>query len=215
MANLDDFFAKKDKKKKGTKGFSKANTEVIAKNLEEIEAKELKLQQEKQEYTADIILKSQFNKSKDEEEEEWNEYREKLKDYSVLKIDSVRLVDSIDTEDTEVVEEEEREGKKKEEEGEKEKKTEGESDDEEDDKEESDEEKENQEVLSGFIVKSSYVPPHLREKQPTKEVLPPKRSQNRRMKHAPDISSEVYFPSLSNTVEDAGPKGAWGKKLEM
>ena len=33
------------------------------------------------------------------------------------------------------------------------------------------------------------------------------------MKHAPDISSEVYFPSLSNTVEDAGPKGAWGKKL--
>ena len=35
---------------------------------------------------------------KEEEDEEWGEYREKLKDYSVLKIDSVRLVDSIDTE---------------------------------------------------------------------------------------------------------------------
>lgn len=31
--NLDDFFAKKDKKKKGTKKFTKANTDVIAKNL--------------------------------------------------------------------------------------------------------------------------------------------------------------------------------------
>ena len=37
---------------------------VIDSFVQEIEAKELKLQQEKQEYTADIILKSQFNKSK-------------------------------------------------------------------------------------------------------------------------------------------------------
>ena len=34
----------------------------------------------------------------DEEDEEWAEYREKVKDYSVLKIESVRLVDSIDAE---------------------------------------------------------------------------------------------------------------------
>ena len=27
---------------------------------------------------------------------------------------------------------------------------------------------------------------------------------------APDISSEVYFPSLGNS-EDSAPKGAWGK----
>ena len=37
MADLDDFFAKKDKKKKGTKKFSKANTEVIAQKLIETE----------------------------------------------------------------------------------------------------------------------------------------------------------------------------------
>ena len=35
MADLDDFFAKKDKKKKTKKGFSKANTDVLAKNLQE------------------------------------------------------------------------------------------------------------------------------------------------------------------------------------
>ena len=46
MADLDDFFAKKDKKKKGTKKFSQANTEVIAKNLEETAIKE-QLQQDK------------------------------------------------------------------------------------------------------------------------------------------------------------------------
>ena len=44
MADLDDFFAKKDKKKKGTKKFSKANTDVIAKNLEETAIKEQKQQ---------------------------------------------------------------------------------------------------------------------------------------------------------------------------
>ena len=47
MADIDDFFAKKDKKKKGTKKFSKANTEVLAKNLEETAIKE-QMQQEKE-----------------------------------------------------------------------------------------------------------------------------------------------------------------------
>ena len=40
MANIDDFFAKKDKKKKGTKKFSMANTDVIAQNLEDSAKKE-------------------------------------------------------------------------------------------------------------------------------------------------------------------------------
>ena len=39
MADLDDFFAKKDKKKKGKSGFSKANTDVLKTNLEENERK--------------------------------------------------------------------------------------------------------------------------------------------------------------------------------
>ena len=40
MADLDDFFAKKDKKKKTKKGFSKANTDQLKKNLEENDRKE-------------------------------------------------------------------------------------------------------------------------------------------------------------------------------
>ncbi len=46
MADLDNFFAKKDKKK-GTKkkGFSKANTDVLAKNLEEKELRDLKAEE--------------------------------------------------------------------------------------------------------------------------------------------------------------------------
>lgn len=51
MADLDDFFAKKDKKKKGKKTFSKANTEVLAKNLEENDRKE----QQAEEKATDVI----------------------------------------------------------------------------------------------------------------------------------------------------------------
>ena len=51
MADLDDFFAKKDKKKKGKKAFSKANTEVLAKNLEENDRKE----QQAEEKANDVV----------------------------------------------------------------------------------------------------------------------------------------------------------------
>ena len=37
MADIDDFFAKKDKKKKGKKKFAQANTDVLAQNLVENE----------------------------------------------------------------------------------------------------------------------------------------------------------------------------------
>ena len=63
------------------------------------------------------------------------------------------------------------------------------------------------------VVKGSYVPPHMRgggggapEERQERRPLP-----RGRMKAAPDITSEVYFPSLSSAAEDAGPKGAWGK----
>ena len=53
MADLDDFFAKKDKKKKGKKGakFAKANTDVLAQNLIENEKKE-----EESEKKASVLL---------------------------------------------------------------------------------------------------------------------------------------------------------------
>ena len=40
MADIDDFFAKKDKKKKGKKKFAQANTDILAQNLVENDKKE-------------------------------------------------------------------------------------------------------------------------------------------------------------------------------
>merc|ERR1711983_687228 len=92
MADLDDFFAKKDKKKKGKKAFSKANTEVLAKNLEENDRKE----QQAEEKATDVIqrgsrpIEDQAG-TKDNEAEEWAEYEEKKLDYTNLKIDTLKL----------------------------------------------------------------------------------------------------------------------------
>ena len=59
MGDLDDFFAKKDKKKKGTKGFSKANTDILAKNLEEMERKEQSKQERQESYLPEGSLPTQ------------------------------------------------------------------------------------------------------------------------------------------------------------
>jgi hypothetical protein len=68
-------------------------------------------------------------------------------------------------------------------------------------------------VQTPNVVGGSYVPPHMRgagasAAAVTEQRRPLPRGKN---KAAPDISSEVYFPSLSATLEDGGPKGAWGK----
>merc|ERR1719187_1125428 len=58
--------------------------------------------------------------------------------------------------------------------------------------------------------KSSYVPPHMRNSMASERAPMPKRS-SRASKVAPDISNEMAFPSLADTVT-ANPQGAWGKK---
>jgi len=92
MADLDDFFAKKDKKKKTKKGFSKANTEVLAKNLEENDRKE----QQAEEKANDVnrvqrLAENAPTISKEADVEEWKEYEENKLDYSNLKIDALKL----------------------------------------------------------------------------------------------------------------------------
>ena len=48
MADLDDFFKKKDKKKKkGEKKFARANTDVLAKNLKQMAVEERRKQENK------------------------------------------------------------------------------------------------------------------------------------------------------------------------
>jgi len=217
MADLDDFFAKKDKKKKGTKKFSQANTDVIAKNLEESAIKE-QLQQDK-DITTNIGDEMNQENVNQQDDDEWDDYRENKKDYTGLKIETLVIEDPekpVVEEETEVNENGEV-VKKKEESGPWNKK---------------DGERSNSSEVESPVVESkplpgtvmeqpnvvggAYVPPAMRRgggeaSQPS--VTEPRKPLTRKMKAAPDISSAINFPSLSAAAEDTAPKGAWGKKL--
>jgi len=211
MADLDDFFAKKDKKKKGTKKFSKANTEVIAKNLIETEKKEL-IAQERQ----DKELGTQLSEEKvattnnSHEDEEWDDYRENKKDLTNLKIETLNIEDKEEEEEeedeTEINEDGEVVSKKKDESGPWNKAGANPYET----QQEVAREPEPASISQPNVVGGSYVPPHMRggAPQPAAERRPlPRGGRNR---NAPDITSEVFFPSLS-AGDDTGPKGAWGK----
>merc|ERR1712107_658384 len=145
------------------------------------------------------------------EDEEWDDYRENKKDYSGLKIESLTIEDHAPEEEedeTEINEDGEVVVKAKNESGPWNKMA-GSGNN------------ESQQILiqepeptiqTPNVVGGSYVPP---AKRGGVGAMPPVAEQRRplgkRNKTAPDITSEVYFPSLSSAVEDGGPKGAWGK----
>ena len=65
-------------------------------------------------------------------------------------------------------------------------------------------------TASTAAAKSSYVPPHLRNASSASPAGgpaggPSSRGPRGRPKHAPDISSEVYFPSLSAAMGTDDP----------
>merc|ERR1719471_2285445 len=207
MADLDDFFAKKDKKKKGTKKFSKANTDVIAKNLEETAIKEQMQQDKEITNIGDDLNVENVNQQDDDE---WDDYRENKKDYTGLKIENLVIEDPTAKQEEEKTEVNEH--------GELVKKKEAE-------RTNSSEAPESPVVevkpLPGSeqpnVVGGTYVPPNRRGgADPSAPSVQPMRAEEkrpRRMKAAPDISSSINFPSLSSAAEDTAPKGAWGKKL--
>ena len=62
--------------------------------------------------------------------------------------------------------------------------------------------------------KSSYVPPHLRNAAANSSANNPAvgpRTGPRRQKYAPDINSEVYFPSLSAAMGTDDPNRGQGQ----
>jgi len=214
MGDIDDFFAKKDKKKKGTKKFSKANTDVIAKNLIETDRKELK-EQEKQ----DKEIGSKYNEEKpiaapnSHDDEEWDDYRENKKDYSGLKIESLTIEETVPDEEeneTEINEDGEVVMKAKNESGPWNKMAgSGNTEPQQDLKPKP--EPEPAAAPTPNVVGGSYKPPHMR----SGGGPPPTNPEPRRFKRnaaAPDINNEMNFPSLSSAAEDAGPKGAWGRR---
>jgi len=217
MADLDDFFKKKDKKKKGEKKFAKANTDVLAKNLEQMAVKEEK-QMEKE--ISEMNNDSPNTPLNQQDDDEWDDYRENKKDYTGLKIEnlSAEQPKEEEEEETEVNEDGETVVKRKDgKDGPWNKLGDAPSNQGSmEEREEIPEQKrEAVELLaSSNVVGGCYVPPHMRGQAGAAAAAAAtevRRPQPRgRVMKAPDISSEVYFPSLGNS-EDTAPKGAWGK----
>jgi len=218
MADLDDFFAKKDKKKKGTKKFSKANTDVIAKNLEETAKKELKAQEKLEPLATSAALNEENKTETKVEDDEWEVYREDKKDYTGLKIETLKVEEEPEEEEAEeqMNEDGEMVTVKKEESGPWNKKA-GTNNNTEEKAQQEEKTPEPDHTAPAPAPARGYVPPHLRGGNVAADPSPgmgPRRPMKGRNRAAPDINSEVYFPSLSSTADDCAPKGAWGKKLE-
>jgi len=236
MSDLDNFFAKKDKKKKTKKGFSKANTDILAKNLEEQDRKEAKADEK----TAVPLATSEVNRAqaasqnqdKAVAEEEWKDYDEEKKDYSNLKIEALKVEsddENQEEEEHEINEEGEKVPIKKNDGGpwnrvqEANSAAGGSSDVDQDSDRKSQREIAKAELESsigapkGSVVGGSYVPPHMRgsgssgaSSSATPTAVTPMRGGPRKTKHAPDINSEIYFPSLS-AATGPGSDPAGGK----
>jgi len=214
MADLDDFFAKKDKKKKGKKGskFAKANTDILAQNLIENDKKT----EDDEKKAAAMLATSEANragaaKENTGVEEEWKEHEEEKKDFSNLKIQTLTV-------ESDPEEDEEEEHEINEETGEKVRIKKGDSagpwnkvastgakSSIEETSSEKDIEpapaptKKEEDVSKS---RSSYVPPHLRGGSSTVETdrRPTTGGRmNRGAKNAPDLNA-INFPSLSDSA---------------
>jgi len=102
MADLDDFFAKKDKKKKGKKGskFAKANTDILAQNLIENDKKT----EDDEKKAATLLATSEANRAgaaKDNPgtDEEWHDYEEERKDFTNLKVETLKVKSGSDNDE--------------------------------------------------------------------------------------------------------------------
>lgn len=210
MADLDSFFAKKDKKK--VKGKKFTTTDEIARRLEETE-KKLEQQQGNKAKALEPVKKLEEN-SEDapvvvevipkKEEEEWNDFKdESERDLTDLKISKLQIED-----------EEDGGGGSADDDGEK-----GEHGDKKDGVWKTEQVATPQptfvaqsrlaepEEKNRLAQGSSYVPPHMRNM--TASPLP--KNTPRRCRVAPDINNEMAFPSLSD-AQAANPMGAWGRK---
>ncbi|OAD61007.1 Protein CDV3 like protein [Eufriesea mexicana] len=197
MADLDNFFAKKDRKKAKGKKFT--TTEEIAKKLEET-AKRLGKKSKDKSTIQEIEEIQQI-----EDEDEWREFEEEKKDYTGLKIGNLTLNESLDAESEEEkitidnscsdVESGESSGKhlgpwKK---------------------PELPPQPEVAEIAPPpppVTSGSNYKPPHLRNIQAV-AASPRPRAKN----IAPDIHSEEYFPTLNSKQQQSNePSGPWGRR---
>ena len=179
MADIDNFFAKKDKKK-GTKKFSKANPDVIAQKLERAARKE----QMQQEMARDInnMVEERAEEVAQEDDEEWEQYR--VKDFTGLKIEKFVMEKKEIGAETEQEETEEVKGNR-----------------EVVDRAEcwtrNTKERSLKEDSSRVEI---YTPPGRRASE-AGEAGTQSSKQKRKTKEAPDINSSIAFPDLSSLGE--------------
>lgn len=200
MADLDDFFAKKDRKKPKGKKFT--TTEEVAKKLEETGKRTEKVKS-KEKPTNPEGEESQKN----EEEDEWKEFKvEEKKDLRGLKIGNLSVKETIEVESEDELgtgDSSDGEGKEVGTKSGPWKKPE---------QPQQQQQPEPVEVVApppppAVTTGSSYVPPHLRNPQPM-SASPRPRAKN----IAPDIHSEEYFPTLSSKPQSNEAVAPWGRR---
>ncbi|KAI1280331.1 hypothetical protein HDE_13667 [Halotydeus destructor] len=213
MADLDDFFAKKDAKKKGKK--NTVTTDELAKKLQEPEKRVEKPKKEKEKTSTTTPVNNLVVAGEDDNE--WKEVEEK--DYSGLKIQSLSLKDK---------EEELREQKAFEVEQENKKDevggpwkgaggTAAPGEDEEEDEDDKSEASEPEKPPTPDLKKSSYVPPHMRNKPLGETSAPGGNLTAQRMSmagrvgyRAPQLDNAEEFPTLGD-----GPAPELGKDFKL
>uniref|UniRef100_V5GTU4 Protein CDV3 n=1 Tax=Anoplophora glabripennis TaxID=217634 RepID=V5GTU4_ANOGL len=187
MADLDDFFAKKDRKKsKTTKKFS--TTDEVAKKLEDSAKKIEKVKKER-------VPEGEDSTAPVHEQDEWKDFEEEKKDYSGLKIGNLTLASNTEgnTDPKETYTEQQQEDES----GQDIEKKVGpwKRIDPNEVQEEPKKEEKKVEPPSN-VVKGAYVPPSLRS-----SGQPQIQTSRLKSKAAPDIHNEEYFPTLSKTGE--------------
>ncbi|CAH0551996.1 unnamed protein product [Brassicogethes aeneus] len=193
MADLDDFFAKKDRKKsKTTKKFS--TTDEVAKKLEDTAKKTEKLKKER-------IPEGDEQNAPVHDQDEWKDFEEEKKDYSGLKIGNLTINPNAEaSQGTTETSTEQQSGYDETHPDVGEKKAQGpwKRIDSDQQQEEPKPEKKPEPVQQEQPkIRGAYVPPSMRNPSAQPQV------QNNRFKSkaAPDIHNDEYFPSLSKTSD--------------
>ncbi|OXU25737.1 hypothetical protein TSAR_012406 [Trichomalopsis sarcophagae] len=208
-ADLDDFFAKKDRKKAKGKKFT--TTEEIAKKLEEkkIEKPKPKEKPVNPEGGDEI-------QQVEEEEEEWKEFEEEKKDYTGLKIGNLNVVEKVDKnyDDERNAGETGSDGESGDGDGKHSgpwKKADAPSQAAEPEPQPPRPQPVAAPAPAAGTGSSSYRPPHVRNPPPSYDRERPI-GRPRGKNIAPDINSEEYFPTLNSKQPANEATGAWGRK---
>ncbi|XP_008543087.1 protein CDV3 homolog [Microplitis demolitor] len=205
MADLDDFFAKKDRKKSKGKKFT--TTDEIAKKLEETgkRMEKLKLKEKPSNIEEEDPL------APEQEDEEWREFTEERKDYTGLKLGNLQVSDKLSngSDDERGVGDNSSDGES------------GEASSKQSGPWKKTDAAPVKEVVestpapavqpaSNNVVGMVYRSPHLRNQSTTA----PQSNRSRMKNVAPDIRSEEYFPTLNAKQPQSGvdSTGVWGRR---